>query len=350
MDSTSLRRRSWLLIAAFGVLLLVADVGNYLSELAGKSATGGPMAALLLDSLPALGLIYAGYWLSTSDLGPEARMRVSGWTLAGGAIFGSAIGATILVRLFENRPIGEPTFPLLVAVGVGGLAGFAAGYYNARARAEAAQAQSMTDAFAFVNDLIRHDLRNDLTVISGYADLLEGENAEVISKKSEEALTRIEVSKAIAETLMTERDEETVDLAGITAEVAEKIDDTYDLTVTTDLPDHARVEANIGVRSVVDNLLENAAEHNTAEDPQAHVTIDCEDDTVRLAVHDNGSGVPDELTESLFEAPTSGPRGGLALAKTLIERYGGRIRYEDGDSRGSNFIVELPRATPSPSR
>lgn len=344
MNLASVRRWSWLLVAGFGALLLSAGVGNYLAELSESAADGGPTAALLLDGLPAIALMYAGYWLSRSDLPPEAQLRVGLWSLAGATIFGSAIGATIAVRLFENRPIGEPVFPLLVAFGVGGLAGFAAGYYNARAKAEAAQAQSMSDAFAFVNDLIRHDLRNDLTVISGYADLLEGDEADVISEKSEEALTRIEVSKAIAETLVNEREEETVDLSGITADVAEKIDDAYDVTVTTDLPEHAPVEANIGVRSVVDNLLENAAKHNTAEDPRADVTIDCEDDIVRLAVRDNGPGIPEEQKAGLFEARTAEARGGLALAKTLIERYGGRIRFEDGDTEGANFIVELPRA------
>jgi signal transduction histidine kinase len=344
MALVSVRRRSWLLVVGVGVLLLFAGLGNYLSELAESPANGGPAAALFLDSLPALGLIYGGYWLSQTDLKPEARLRVSGWCLAGGVLFGSAIGATIAVRLFENRPIGEPVFPLLVALGVGGLAGFIAGYYNTRARAQAAQAQSINEAFAFVNDLIRHDLRNDLTVISGYADVVDDEDAEIISEKAEEALTRIEVSKAIAETLVNEREAETVDLAGITAEVAERIDETYDLTVTTDLPERAPVAANIGIRSVVDNLLENAAEHNTAADPRAHVAIDCEDDTVRLAVRDNGPGIPEEQQEVLFEARTAESRGGLALAKTLTERYGGHLRLEEADTDGSNFVVQLPRA------
>ncbi|WP_336134297.1 ATP-binding protein [Natronomonas amylolytica] len=344
MVPTPVRRRSWLLVVGFGALLLVAGVWNFVAEITTHSRTAGHVAAFLLDGVPALVLIYAGYWLSRSDFDPDARLRISGWSLTGGAVFGGTIGATIVVRLFENRPIGEPAFPLLVALGVGSLAGFAAGYYNARTRAETEQAQSMRDAFAFVNDLIRHDLRNDLTVISGYADLIEDEDSDIISEKAEEALTRIEVSRAISETLVEGDTSGSIDLAGVTAEVAERIDDTYDVTVTTDLPEQARVTANPGIRSVVDNLLENAAEHNTAEDPRAHVTIDRDDETVRLAVRDNGAGVPEDRQEGLFEARTSASRGGLALAKALTDRYGGHIRYEGGDAGGSNFVVELPRA------
>ena len=38
--------------------------------------------------------------------------------------------------------------------------------------------------------------------------------------------------------------------------------------------DRAPVVANAGVRSVVDNLVENAVEHNDADDPRVHVAVE----------------------------------------------------------------------------
>jgi hypothetical protein len=73
----------------------------------------------------------------------------------------------MVVRRLEGRTIAEPVFPILVTTVSGAVAGFAAGYYNARARSEAHEARTVADAFAFVNHFIRHDLRNDLSAIRG---------------------------------------------------------------------------------------------------------------------------------------------------------------------------------------
>jgi signal transduction histidine kinase len=75
----------------------------------------------------------------------------------------------------------------------------------------------------------------------------------------------------------------------------------------------------------------------------------------RIAVVDNGIGVPVEYRDRIFGIferldPGHSHRGtgiGLALCRRIVERYGGQIRVEAAPSGGSAFIFTLP-ARPDP--
>ena len=341
-----------LFLAGFGASLLAVALGHHAREISGAVGVTGPLVALALDGVPPVALVYGGVRLGRSDLSDRDRWQVVRWCLGGGLLFGAVMGATFLVRLFEGRSVAEPIFPLLVAVEAGAIAGLLAGYYNARARTDARQARTVSDALAFVNDLIRHDIRNDLAVIDGRAELLredregtdpEDEHATVISEKAGEALERIETTRAVADVLVGDPELESVDLAAVVRRVATGTRNAFDVTIETDLPERAPVVANAGLQSVVDNVLENAAEHNDADEPRIEVAVENVGEDVRLTVSDNGPGIPDERKASLLDA--SGPGGeGLTLVRTLIEGYGGTIRVGDNEPRGSVFVVTLPRA------
>ena len=356
MDPDQLRERSPLLVLAAGAVLFVAAVAHHGQELSTLGVSTGPLAALLLDGLPALGLAYAGYWLRRSELPPWGMWTTVVWSLSGTLLLVGVMGATFVVRLSEGRVVAEPVFPLLIAAEAGGIAGLAAGYYNVRARTDARRSRTATNALAFINNLIRHDLRNDLNVIRGHADLLSESAGDVgagdpavVAEKTDEALSRIETSKVIADTLIGDPELEPVDLVPVVTEMAARVSDTTTATVETELPDSAVVTANGGVRSVVDNLLENAVEHNDADDPQVAVVVTAGAGVVRLTVADNGPGIPDERKDTVFEPGADGSGGGLALVYTLVTGYGGDVWIEDADPRGTRFVVELPRADGDPT-
>jgi signal transduction histidine kinase len=337
------------------MLLLVTAVVHHSREIAAVGGAAGPTLALALDGVPALVLAYAGYRLSTVDLPPREVWTAAVWSLGGTVLFVAVLGATFLVRVFEGRPLVEPVFPLLVAAAAGGISGLVAGYYNVRAQADARQSRTATNALAFINDLIRHDLRNDLNVIQGHADLLSESAADVgagdpavVAEKTDEALSRIETSKVIADTLIGDPDLEPIDLVPVVAEMAARISNTVAATVETDLPDSAVVSANDGVQSVVDNLIENAVEHNDADDPRVAVAVTAGYDFVRLTVTDNGPGIPDDRKGTVFEPGEGGSGGGLSLIYTLVTGYGGDVWIEDAEPRGTRFVVELPRADDAP--
>lgn len=331
-------------VVGLAVGLLAVSTAHHVNEIEHIDHVGGPLSAFLVDGIPAVGLLAAGYWLHTADFEPDNRWLVATWSAVGGAVFAAITLLTIAVREFEGRSVVEPVFPMLVDTGVGALAGFVAGVFYVRARRDAERASRASDAFAFVNDVLRHDIRNSLGIVRGQAELLASttddeaveSRAETIREQTDEALGRIENASTIAHTLTDEAALEPVDLTAAAEAAADRVADAYDIPVRTDLPRTALVRANDAVRSVVDNLVENAAEHNDADDPWVEIAVEPDDDVVQLEVRDNGPGVdPDVLADA---------DGGLDLVRTLVDHYDGEVKIADNEPRGTVVVVDLPRA------
>ena len=101
---------------------------------------------------------------------------------------------------------------------------------------------------------------------------------------------------------------------------------------------------------IVDNLLANALK---ASPRGTRCLLSCRptDSMARIEVRDQGTGIPPQSRESVFERFTrldsgrnraSGGFGiGLSVCRRLIENRGGRIYVEPTDV-GSIFVIELP--------
>ena len=359
-------------VVALGLALLLGAGVHHGREFGAVDDAAGPLLAFALDAGIAIAVTYAGRRVGSGDFSASEERRIARWTVAGTLIAIGAFGSTLLVRRFEGRPLVEPTFPLLVIAGAGALAGVIAGYYAVRQAVEARRARDATRAVSFVNHLLRHDLRNDLATIRGYADVVAGEvgtregsagstgddgsadraadsdraadrdPATIIAAKADEGLDRIETTSAVADALLGESDLRRVDLAAVTRDVVEGVADRRGVTVETDLADGAPVRANDGLRSVVDNLVENAVEHG-GEDVTVRVAVGVGDDAVTLSVADDGAGIPAARRDTLFDPDDDGG-GGLFLVDALVDGYGGTVSVGEADLGGTRFEVTLPRA------
>lgn len=96
------------------------------------------------------------------------------------------------------------------------------------------------------------------------------------------------------------------------------------------------------------NLIKNAIE-SVPEERQAHIRIRLSstvEGVVKLAFHDNGSGIPEDLQDKVFipnfSTKSTGSGIGLAVAKRGIEHAGGRIWFETEADKGTSFFIELP--------
>lgn len=104
------------------------------------------------------------------------------------------------------------------------------------------------------------------------------------------------------------------------------------------------------VTEVLNILLDNAAKHGGGV--PSRVDVSHEAGEVRIAVHDEGPGVPPELRDRIFDwgsrAGTAPGQGiGLHVARRLVTRHGGSLTLADQDARGSAFVVRLPAARTS---
>ncbi len=101
------------------------------------------------------------------------------------------------------------------------------------------------------------------------------------------------------------------------------------------------------LKRVMINLLENAV---AASDNQGRIEIETsynpELQIITCAVADQGSGIPTEDKERLFEpyfsTKKSGTGLGLAIVSTIISDHNGYIRVRDNQPQGARFIIELP--------
>ena len=100
------------------------------------------------------------------------------------------------------------------------------------------------------------------------------------------------------------------------------------------------------------NLLSNAAKFVPAQGGAVSVVMTAAPDRLRVAVQDNGPGVPAEQRDLVFERFRQGgdaafrPQGtglGLPISRQIIGHFGGRLWIEDLADGGACFVFELPR-------
>jgi PAS domain S-box-containing protein len=220
--------------------------------------------------------------------------------------------------------------------------------------------EEQRDNLQTLNQMVRHDIRNDLQLVTAYADLLaerleDGEEREYVDVVREQAAHATELTRTAADmaAVMVREDagDERVSLApALRGEVEDAREAHPDAAVTIDgdIP-VVDVRANRLLESVFRNLIQNAVQHHDGDAPTVTVSAEARADTVRVRVADDGPGVPDSQKEDVFGR---GERGldsegtglGLHLVQTVVSRYGGSVWVEDADPQGAVFVVELQQA------
>ncbi len=99
---------------------------------------------------------------------------------------------------------------------------------------------------------------------------------------------------------------------------------------------------------IINNLVKNAIEGipNYEPFPRILVKVTKESQSVLITISDNGSGIPEDIKDKIFEpkftTKTSGMGLGLAMIKNMIESYGGSIYFTSTPNKGTTFYVKLP--------
>jgi PAS domain S-box-containing protein len=223
--------------------------------------------------------------------------------------------------------------------------------------------EQQRDSLDVLNGVLRHDVRNDLQLVTAYADILgdhvdeEGERfLEAVRTSAEHAVELTETARETAAVMLAQTDEpERRSLRTALKTAVEETQSAYpSAEVTLDRPvPPVAVRANDMLGSVFRNLLKNAVQHNDGEDPTVAVSAVGRDGSVVVRVADDGPGVPAARRETIFG---EGERGldsqgagiGLYLVRTLVESYGGEVWVEGSDLGGAAFVVELPAVPDAP--
>lgn len=211
-----------------------------------------------------------------------------------------------------------------------------------------------------LNRLLRHNFRNEMTVVTGYAEALadgldgqEAERAERIGTTAARLTKHADKARTL-ERLMDRRNEagSPVDLdpvvADVVADVAERFPGAeFDTSVPADL----WIRSNGSAEAVLENAVENAVEHNDAPDPTVEVSATAAEGGVELRVVDDGPGIPDhelEVLDAGTETPLKHGSGlGLWLIHWGVESLGGEVSFEERDG-GTVVRLWLPGGSGDP--
>jgi len=101
------------------------------------------------------------------------------------------------------------------------------------------------------------------------------------------------------------------------------------------------------VRRSIHNIIDNAEEAMPNGGIISVLMADY-NGSLKITVEDNGTGIPEDIRETLFEPfVTSGKKNraglGLAVVKKVVDLHHGAISFTSGIGKGSEFIIEIPR-------
>lgn len=191
--------------------------------------------------------------------------------------------------------------------------------------------------------VLRHNIRNELDVITAQNEVLaaelDGDHARLAEKTLSSADRLLSVSsKARTAEELVEHDQTptTVDLTEMVESVVSECREAFPaVSFSVDAPSACRVETLPALELALENLVENAAEHNTAPNPEVTVTVTATDEAALITVSDNGPGIPAQelaVRERGEETPLEHGRGvGLWVVDWVVESAGASLTFDTGE-------------------
>ena len=159
-----------------------------------------------------------------------------------------------------------------------------------------------------LNRVIRHNLRNEMTVILGHADRIADrttdpkliDSAATITESGERLLTTGAKAREFEQIRGSQRDVKAVDVATLIDDAADDLraqfpSATVELDVSPATETSLRTDPHV-LTLVVRSLIENALTHNHTDAPRAVVTLSESQAGLDIRISDNGPGIdPAEL-------------------------------------------------------
>lgn len=215
---------------------------------------------------------------------------------------------------------------------------------------------------------VTHELKTPLTSIQGFVETLKSGAIEDPSV-SGRFLDIIDIEAARLHTLINdilelseienkkqEGEKEVFELLPLVQEIESMLENSAsdkNVTFTTRIDADLKLEAErYRIKQLMINLMDNAIKYNK---PGGNVTVTAESLENQIVIHvkDTGIGIPSDHTARIFERFYRVDKGrsremggtglGLSIVKHIAQLYGGSVRVESEEGKGSDFIITLPK-------
>jgi len=196
-----------------------------------------------------------------------------------------------------------------------------------------------------INQVLRHDLTNNLAVINSSIRLFQNTNdttfLDETRKTLKKSLELLHSMRELEDFIMNNKDFKIFSARNVLDNV---IKDKQQVEFT--IKGESRFMADELVYSVFDNIINNAVNHGKATE----ITINIRNDNAKciISFQDNGKGIPDEVKNKLFDQGykfgVQGNTGiGLHIVKQAMENYKGSVEVLDNKPQGAIFQLTFHR-------
>lgn len=210
---------------------------------------------------------------------------------------------------------------------------------------------------------VAHDLRNPMTVVSGYAQIMPHEhNAERRQDYADRMLKEIDVMTSMVSDLLayvkgdTQLTLSPIDLQTLRKEMEDMLNayceprgihlhmEAQGSTVNLDLGRIKRILFNLG-KNAIDALSVGG---------KISIRLTETAGTLSIQVSDNGPGIPPEILARLYEpfvtSKKTGTGLGLSIVQRFVEDHHGTIEVRSDSTHGTTFEITLPPVSKNPGQ
>ncbi|RLC50900.1 MAG: hypothetical protein DRI23_06115 [Candidatus Cloacimonadota bacterium] len=205
--------------------------------------------------------------------------------------------------------------------------------------------KSQKEHIKLINQVLRHDISNDLTVINScirlYEQLDDAKYLTEIKTRLRKSLNLIQNMKRHEAFVLDNADLKVFSVQHVISGIIRNIKEA-EFTINGD----SHFLADEIIYSVFENIINNAINHGKAD--KIGIDIHKENFKCTITISDNGIGIPDEVKDKLFDeeykyGPSANTGMGLFIVKQAMERYKGDISVENNTPRGTIFKLVFHR-------
>ena len=306
-----------------------------------------PVSVCYLPEAGGPGMGDCGSWTSGAHLLPNQIVKLlpskKGFALAIRER-GVRVGVLCADEVEQPRSLGERLDMLLIIPDALEIA-----FYNIRLLQELRDSQDrlarLSESLGVANKILRHDIANELLVISSSLDLYKINNREKDLLRAQTSLQRMQniivQMRELDSFLFSRAEMAATDLRGVIDKVMAGMEVPY--TIGGD----GKVLADPTLAAIVENLARNAKRHGKAD--RMEFTITPADGRTVLTVRDDGIGIKEEYLSRVFMegvafGESRGTGLGLYLVMRTMERYGGSVTARNDPRGGARFELTFRSA------
>ncbi|NUE03927.1 PAS domain S-box protein [Halorubraceae archaeon YAN] len=206
--------------------------------------------------------------------------------------------------------------------------------------------------------VLRHNLRNDMNVILGHAEIIAAEETETEARRQSaekiqcvgnNLLSLVQKERKVVELLSAPMRIEVLSVSTVLEDAVTRIRQEYpEAEIDMMYEGTDTVRASQQLSEAVRELIENAIIHNDREVPQVEISVTEDTETLAIHVADNSTTIPEQerdiVTGDKHTSPLYHGSGmGLWLVKWIIDRSGGRLEFAENEPRGNIVQIIIQR-------